>query len=517
MKKRIYKVATFCFSALFLLNNLASAAEITDLSLAELRQALDSGQITSKQLVQAYLNNIEQNDKQGKRVNAIITLNPDALKHAEAFDNNFDKNHKYSPLAGIPFLVKDNINTEGITTTGGTLALKDSIPNKNAFVVQKLVDSGAIVLGKTNLSELAASYGRLGYSSVGGQTVNPFNDKRDASGSSSGSAVSVAMRFAPFALGSDTSASIRAPASTTATVGLRPSMGLIGRTGVIPLSLTADTVGVITRTVEDQAIVLDVINAVDPDDAATFDTYHRPDFTDNLKFASLKNKKIAVIDNFDGGNDEVDKIRDKAVKQMINAGAIITRTSLPPIFNDLWSPILGPVGLAEFSPQMNSYLKHLPQNGTTPSNMTEFIKTTITATKNGAYLINPGRFTGLMESYNTDTTDSPEYIRILTRKIPELRNMFDTFMSESNYDAVFFTTMRCPPSVIYDKQDPTYKCSIPDPYTPSYIASALGLPEISVPAGSDQHNLPIGVSFLGKYGEDSEILNLAHAFEKIQH
>ena len=134
------------------------------------------------------------------------------------------------------------------------------------------------------------------------------------------------------------------------------------------------------------------------------------------------------------------------------------------------------------------------------------VNTSVLVTKSGTNL-----------DYNTDTTDSPEYIRILTRKIPELRNMFDTFMSESNYDAVFFTTMRCPPSVIYDKQDPTYKCSIPDPYTPSYIASALGLPEISVPAGSDQHNLPIGVSFLGKYGEDSEILNLAHAIEKIQH
>ena len=180
----------------------AYEGDITKLSLPQMRVALDNKQITSEQLITAYLKNIEKNDKKGKKINAVIYINPDALAQARIFDAN--NNGKNLPLAGIPFLVKDNINTAGIATTGGTLPLKNSTPQANAFVVQKLIDQGAIVLGKTNLSELAASYGRLGYSSLGGQTLNPFNEKRDASGSSSGSAAAVAMSFAPFALGTDT-------------------------------------------------------------------------------------------------------------------------------------------------------------------------------------------------------------------------------------------------------------------------------------------------------------------------
>lgn len=491
----------------------AYEGDITKLSLPQMRVALDNKQITSEQLITAYLKNIEKNDKKGKKINAVIYINPDALAQARIFDAN--NNGKNLPLAGIPFLVKDNINTEGIATTGGTLPLKNSTPQTNAFVVQKLIDQGAIVLGKTNLSELAASYGRLGYSSLGGQTLNPFNEKRDASGSSSGSAAAVAMSFAPFALGTDTSGSIRGPASTTATVGLRPSLGLTGRSGVIPLSLSADTVGVITRDVTDQAIVLDVINAVDLNDAATLNLNH----LQNIFYkavtgpVSLEGKRIGIISNFDGGNSDVDKVRDHAVALIKNHGAIIEEIKLPEIFNDLWSPVLGHLGLAEFRPQMNAYLSALPSGS--PQNMDEFMQELIKETKNGTYLINPGRFQGLMDNYTTNTTDSAEYISILTNTIPYLRKAFSQIMDENNFDALLFATMRCPPSVRYDKQDLTYKCAASDPYTPSYIASALGLPEISIPGGRDQYNLPVGISFLGRFGDDAEILKLAKAFETV--
>ena len=221
--------------------------------IAALRSALDAHRITSEELVRYYLRRIELFDKQGPRINALITLNPRALEQARNADAHAPPAGTRDPLHGIPFIVKDNYDTAGLPTSGGSAALEDSVPSTNAFVVQKLLDRGAILIGKANMSELAASYGRLGYSSAGGLTLNPYNTARNVSGSSSGSAAAVAADFAPFALGTDTTGSIRGPASVAGLVGLRPTLGLTSRSGIIPLSLSFDTAGILTRTVADQA------------------------------------------------------------------------------------------------------------------------------------------------------------------------------------------------------------------------------------------------------------------------
>lgn len=206
-----------------------SDSQITKMNLSELRSALDKKDITSEQIVSAYMAAINKDDRQGKKIKALITLNPDALSQAKAWDEADHGGKANAPLAGIPFIAKDNFDTKDILTTGGNLALETNKPAKNAFVIEKLLNEGAILIGKANMSELAASYGWMGYSSVGGQTVNPYNPLRDTSGSSSGSAAAVAAGFAPFALGTDTSGSIRGPASVTGTVGLRPTLGLTSR------------------------------------------------------------------------------------------------------------------------------------------------------------------------------------------------------------------------------------------------------------------------------------------------
>ncbi|HDF5717440.1 TPA: amidase [Klebsiella variicola] len=490
-----------------------SDSQITKMNLSELRSALDKKDITSEQIVSAYMAAINKDDRQGKKIKALITLNPDALSQAKAWDEADHGGKANAPLAGIPFIAKDNFDTKDILTTGGNLALETNKPAKNAFVIEKLLNEGAILIGKANMSELAASYGWMGYSSVGGQTVNPYNPLRDTSGSSSGSAAAVAAGFAPFALGTDTSGSIRGPASVTGTVGLRPTLGLTSRSGVIPLSLTADNVGAITRTVSDQAIVLDAIRGMDPNDRATeFVKQPVDNFSHSVASGSLKGKKFAVLDNFDGGNPDVDRIKNEAVNQLIHDGASVTHIHLPAEFENLWSLVLGPVGTAEFRPQFDAYLATLGNDQ--PKNSTEFLSVLNKLTDNGKKTINPGRYKGLIESIGTTTTDSPEYIGILTQRIPHLLSELLKIVQEGGYDAIIFPTMSCPASVIHGKSDKNYICKSVDSYAASYIASSTGFPEITVPAGKAVGNVPVGFSFMGKAGDDLKIMQFAYQFEK---
>ncbi|MEX3776414.1 amidase family protein [Pseudomonas sp. MYb118] len=487
---------------------------IERMSLADMRQALDRGTLSSEQLVRHYLDNIQANNRQGQRINALVTVNDQALEQARQWDVERAKNPgaKHAPLAGIPFVAKDNFDTAGMVTSGGSYVLRESVPSQDAFTVKKLIDGQAILLGKANLSELAASFGWFGYSSFGGQTLNPKNTKRDASGSSSGSAASVAAQFAPFALGSDTSGSIRAPASVTGTVGFRPSLGLISRSGIIPLSLAFDTGGVITNSVLDQAIVLDAIKGPDSNDPATQDLA-----SDGIRFeqalgaASLKGKTIGVISNFKGANPEVDQVFLKAQQTLGERGAHVVAIELPKAFETLWSDVLGPVGEGEFKPQFERYLATLGANQ--PRTLAQFLELAQkNQAENAAHGMNPARLEGLAALAKSDSTDSPQYISILSRKIPQLRAQLMDIMRQNKVDSLFFATINCPASVVHGVTDDSYVCKAGDTYASSYIASATGFPEITVPAGTIKGNLPVGVSFLAGYGEDAKVVGLGYAF-----
>lgn len=486
--------------------------DIVTMSLTDLRQALDNGQITAEQVTQAYLDRIAADNHQGKSINAVITLNPEALAQAKAWDVAQAKTPgKTNPaLSGIPFLAKDNYNSEGLLTTGGSVALAESVPTENAFVIEKIQDQGGILLGKTNMSELAASYGRLGYSSYGGQTRNPWNLKRDASGSSSGSAAAVAAGFAPYALGTDTSGSVRAPASVTGMVGLRPSIGLISRSGIIPLSLSADTVGVITRTVADQAVVLAAIAGYDPADVASVDG-GRQDFSSALQSNRLSGKTLLMVDNFDGGNPEIDALKAKTEEALIGAGAQIKHITLPAHFAELWGSVLGPVGHAEFKPDFEAYLA--TTDASQPKTLSAFIvRIEEKQSADPAHSMNPARLDGL----KTDDVVSEEEVlnadSILAETIPALQQELRTILQQENAIALVFPTMSCPASVIYTESDPDYLCEAGDPYAASYIASSTGFPEITVPMGQVTGGVPVGISFLGLPGDKAQLLGLANRF-----
>jgi amidase len=483
-------------------------------SIEQLRAALDSGQVNSESLVRYYMARIERLDKSGPRINALIRLNPKAMAQARRSDAEGKKSTHRSMLCGIPFIAKDNYNSAGIPTSGGSAALTHSLPPANAFVLQKLLDQGAILIGKSNMSELAASYGRLGYSSAGGLTLNPYNTARDVSGSSSGSAAAVAADFAAFALGTDTAGSVRDPASVAGLVGLRPTLGLTSRSGIIPLSLTFDTPGVLAHTVRDLAIVLDAIAAPDPEDAATLQQpKNHGSYVEALGTASLKEARLGVIASFRGGNAEVDSVEQTALTRLKAQGAILVPVTLPAEFEQLWDLVLGPVGEAEFKPQFERYLRTLPASQ--PKTLAQLIEISASrAVLDSANPVNPERLKALRHADTTELTDSPTYIHILTQIIPSLRQQLQGLMAANALQALVFATMSCPASARFDRADPSYVCGSDDPYKASYIAAAVGFPEVTVPAARISSNMPVGYSFMGLPYSEARLLSLAGAFQR---
>ncbi|MCB0634007.1 MAG: amidase, partial [Lewinella sp.] len=263
----MYKTLTSCFFLVTLLCLLGcqtqeeTPIDLTELTISDIHAAYADGRFNSQQLVQAYLDRIEQNDS---LINAITTINPEALAIARALDEEYERTGVLRPLHGIPLLVKDNINTAGLPTTAGALALKDFVPEEDAFIIKKLVDAGAIVLAKTNMAEWAFSP-RHTESSTAGTTHNPYNTDYVPAGSSGGTGAAMAANFATIGLGTDTGNSIRGPSSHCALVGFRTTLGLVSRSAIVPLYLRNDVVGPMCRTVEDATRVLDVIAGYDPD------------------------------------------------------------------------------------------------------------------------------------------------------------------------------------------------------------------------------------------------------------
>ncbi len=482
-------------------------------SIEQLEGAMSSGRTTSEDLVRFYLDRISRFDKNGPGINALISLNPAALDAARQSDNRRRSGKGVRPLEGIPFIVKDNYDTTVLPTTGGSAALKWSRPNANAVVVQRLLDQGAILIGKANMSELAASYGRLGYSSAGGLTLNPYNTRRDVSGSSSGSAAAVAADFATFALGTDTSGSIRGPASVAGLVGLRPTLGLTSRTGVIPLSLTVDTAGAITRTVDDMAVVLDAIAGVDPADAATaLRPPSKGNYRATLRTVGLKGARLGVLTNFRGGNPEVDGTEAGVRDRLTSQGAVLVPVTLPKRYEDLWSLVLGPVGEAEFKPEFNRYLEGVDANGV--RSLEDLIRVSESPAVAGSPTpVNPARLESLRQANGSKLIDSPAYISLLTQTIPGLRQELTAVMERDHLDALVFPTMSCPATPRFDQPDPTYLCKSDDVYKASYIASAVGFPEVTVPAAIVSSNMPVGYSFLGLPDQETKLLGMARAFQ----
>src|SRR5262245_2280986 len=307
----------------------AGSFELDEKTIAELQEGMRAGGLTARSIAEKYLSRITAIDKQGPRLNSVIELNPEALTIANALDVERKAKGARGPLHGIPILIKDNIDTfDQMSTPAGSLALEGSIAPRDAFIVQKLRGAGAVILGKTNLSEWAnfrSPHSTSGWSGRGGLTRNPYALDRNPCGSSSGSGVAVSANLCSVAIGTETDGSIVCPATANGIVGIKPTLGLVSRSGIIPIAHSQDTAGPMARTVSDAAILLGVITGVDPRDAVTQESNGKS-FTDYTRFLDrngLQGARIGVARRYFGFNDEVDRLINDAIDAMKRAGATI--------------------------------------------------------------------------------------------------------------------------------------------------------------------------------------------------
>ena len=479
--------------------------ELDGVSIEQLQQGMRDGVYTSRRLVELYLKRIEEIDKNGVKLNSIIELNPDALALADASD--IARNGRaVSPLHGIPFLVKDNIDTaDRMMTTAGSLALSGHYARTDASIVTQLRQAGAVLLGKTNLSEWAnfrSSRSSSGWSSRGGQTKNPYSLDRNPCGSSSGSAVAVAASLCAFSIGTETNGSITCPASINAIVGLKPTVGLLSRRGIIPISKTQDTAGPMTRTVTEAAIVLGALTATDDQDPITLARPQSPpsDYTEFLDADALQGKRIGVEKSFLKVHEKVDALLRNALEQMKNKGAIIVEVDhkerLKAIQDNEFKLLQ-----YEFKDGLNRYLegKEIPVHS---------LQEIIAWNREHESETMPYFGQEILEaSQERGGLDEEEYKSALHAVVTVSRHSIDSVLQENKLDVL------CGPAT-----GPAWCTDLVNGdafsgYGMGSGAAMAGYPSITVPLG-EVHGLPVGLLFIGPAFAEPVLLGLAYAFEQ---
>lgn len=504
----------------------AATFRLQEATISEINTAFDSGELTSEQLTQLYLNRIDAYDNQGPKINSIITINPKALQTARKLDLERQTTGPRSPLHGIPVILKDNYDTFDLPTTAGSDVLAGSVPPNDAFTVKQFREAGAIILAKANMSEFALSSGRLGYSSLGGLTLNPYNLNRDASGSSSGTGAAIAANFGVLGTGTDTAGSIRGPSSFTGLVGIKPTLGLTSRDGIIPLALSVDVGGPMARTVTDAAIGLGVMAGIDPNDPATQASQGKTfaDYTQFLDSDALEEARIGVARDYFGGNSEVDQLIEAAINQMEQSGTTVIDLDLPPKITSAsnYGALLDSIVQAEFFPQIEAYL------ATLDAKYPKTLEALIAASEapelvNSPTPVNPNRIEVYKDSLARGGLDNAEYLEAINQGVPTLRQDIKGILDENKLDAIIYPTIACPPTPITKADgssinDPTFDCNFEgiedDPYRAGYLANLTGFPDITVPAGFTEAGLPVGLSFFGQAYSEPTLLGLAYAYEQ---
>ncbi|MBW4573580.1 MAG: hypothetical protein KME31_38200 [Tolypothrix carrinoi HA7290-LM1] len=477
-------------------------------TIADINQAFDAGALTSVQLTQLYLNRINAYDKQGPSINSIITINPQALETAAALDNERPTSGKRSPLHGIPVILKDNYDTFDLPTTAGSLTLKNSISPDDAFLTKKLRDAGAIILGKANLHEFSLDFTTI--SSLGGQTRNPYALDRIPGGSSGGTGASIAANFATIGTGTDTAISIRGPASVNNLVGIRPTVGLTSRDGIVPLLLTQDTGGPIARNVTDAAYLLDVLAGYDPNDPATAKSIGKipESYTDSLDKDGLKGKRIGVIRELveaDMGKNatdpEIKALVNAAIEDMKKKGAEVFDVEIPNLDYFVRTNPYADLGFQYRSKfDINDYLA---------SRGPDIPYKTLTEILNSGKILPIPSVEGYLSLYDETTVppeQSPEYQLYLKNK-EELTTTVKSVIRSQNLDAFLYPSIVLKPSLIGA------------PYPEGYPGNALlssftGFPALVVPAGFTSDNLPVGIELLGSEFGESTLINIAYSYEQ---
>jgi len=463
--------------------------QLEELTVADFQAGLKSGKLTARRVAEMYLKRIEEVDRRGPALNSVIETNPEALAIADALDREHKQGRVRGPLHGVPVLIKDNVGTaDRMETTAGSLALVGARPAQDAFVAQRLREAGAVIIGKTNLSEWAnfrSTQSTSGWSGRGGQTHNPYALDRNPCGSSSGSGAAVSANLCLVAVGTETDGSIVCPSGTCGIVGIKPTIGLVSRAGIIPIAHTQDTAGPMARTVADAAALLTAL-----------------DYTRFLDPAGLKGARVGVARKFFGFNDQVDKLMSDAIDVLKRGGATVVDPADMPTHGKLDAPEFE-VLLFEFKADINKYLAGLPV-GDHPRTLKDLIDFNERNRDREMPFFGQELFT---KAQAKGPLTDPAYLKAL-RSCQTLSRAqgIDAVIRKDNLDAIIAPT-----------GGPAWTTDLlnGDHFTggSSTPAAVAGYPNVQVPAGY-VYGLPVGISFYGRAFNEAKLIRLAYAYEQ---
>ncbi len=507
MGKRVHmfnRLITLLLLALLLLVACEGERDFAEASVADLHDQLQRGEISSQDLVEWYLDRIEAIDRAGPKLNSMIEINPDALRIARALDIEWRESGPRGPLHGLPIVLKANIDTaDQMYTSAGSLALAEHTPPADAFVVRRLRDAGVVILGKANLSEWAnfrSSRSSSGWSSVGGQTRNPYDTTRSPCGSSSGSAVAVSANLTVLAVGTETDGSVICPSGSNGIVGIKPTLGLVSRSGIVPIAHSQDTAGPMARSVRDAALLLNAMTGIDADDAATAGAEIHHDYSSNLTADGARGKRIGVLRSYSGAGSHpgVEALLDSSILTLGNNGAEIVDNIEyeAPNMNDAEYTVL----LYEFRADLNAYLETAKAPIRSLAGLIDFNEA-------HAEKVMPifGQEIFLEAEQKGPLTDA-DYTKALEISKREATGALDTALDGLELDALIAPS-NGPAWVIDHVNGDNFSIGS------SALAAISGYPSITVPAGQVA-GLPIGVTFIGKPWNEKQLIEIAYAFEQ---
>lgn len=514
---------------------------LTDATIAELQAAMTAGPLTAEKLTQMFLARIDAYEKSGPRLHALITINPKALDEARALDAERKAGKVRGPLHGIPIVLKDIIDTADLPTTGGFYGLRDSIPPQDSEQTKRLRAAGCIILAKANLSEFASA-GAI--STLGGLMHNPHALDRSPSGSSGGTGISVAAGFAMFGLGTDTGGSIRGPSSACGVVGLKPTLGLNGRGGIMPLALSLDTVGPMARHVSDIAVALNVMAGPDPRDPATKANEGKipADYTAGLKPDALKGVKLGLLRDFMKSDPGVDAVIETAVAILRKQGATVVDIKLPRYVIGLNGDLYETIRDTEFRYQIEAYLATLPRKDL-PKTLAEIVAMSekVLVTEDG-WEPNRGRLETMKRGLKAVALDAEPYRSAVNEGRKMIRENFEAIVAKEKLDAFITPTSGRPAGLLSADAGgggggggrgggggaaaETGGAAGAGTSTGSggagvggvgysRLINLSGWPELIVPAGvTSEPVLPVTLSFIGPAFSEAKLLALGYAFEQ---
>lgn len=480
--------------------------QLEEATIAELHEDYKNSVYTAKDVVEAYLERIERYDQNGPKINSVITINPDAITIAEQLDQDLADGNLRGPLHGIPVLLKDNIDTKDkMANTAGARVMEGSMPVQDSYIVEKLRENGAIILGKVNLSEWAnfhSNNSSSGWSGLGGQTKNPYYITRNPCGSSAGSGASISANFAMLAIGTETNGSITCPSSANGLVGIKPTVGLLSRSGIIPISETQDTPGPMARTVTDAAIMLGTMVGVDQRDSYTdaSDGNYHTDYTQFLNEGALEGKKIGIFKPSIGSDHKTDTLMYETIRFLEEQGVtfveidqIGARTTGRDSYNVL---------LYEFKDGINKYLESLGENATV-KDLEEIIKWTLADPASMKF-----DHDILIQAQAKGDLNSEEYKEARTRMLKETReNGIDKLMKQHELDGFIGITGGPAWKTDHTNGD-NFGTSSSSP------AARAGYAAITVPMGFVD-GLPVGLTFFGGAWMEPKMIEMAYSFEQL--